>query len=153
MANVNSLYKGTRFVSPQGLLTLCDFMPVEGSVRRFFLKLTLWFLLMTNPLYSSLSLSVYSQTCGILEEQTAELKRSFSWGSSQSRDQTRISCTASRFFTAEPSRKPLNQEEILVKSSRASSKFGVSLMLPTWTSLLPTRTAINVNHMPDDVPC
>ena len=41
---------------------------------------------------AGLSLSGYSRTCGILEEQTAELKRSFSWGSSQSREQTRISC-------------------------------------------------------------
>ena len=35
---------------------------------------------------------------------------SFSRGSSQPRDQTRMSCTAGRFFTVEPSVKPRRQE-------------------------------------------
>ena len=52
-----------------------------------------------------------SSVHGILQALILEwAATSFSRGSSQPRDQTRMSCTAGRFFTVEPSVKPRRQE-------------------------------------------
>ena len=45
---------------------------------------------------------------------------SFSRGSSQPRDRTHVSCTAGRFFTAEPSGKPLLTIMLKLKSKLRS---------------------------------
>ena len=55
---------------------------------------------------------------------------SFSRGSSQPRDQTRVSCITGRFFTTEPPRKP--KEDITEQIRRASS---VLLQNTAWIEL------------------
>ena len=59
-----------------------------------------------NPMDYSLPCS---SVCEILQARILEwIVIPFSWGSSQPRDRTLVSCTAGRFFTPEPSGKPWN---------------------------------------------
>ena len=58
---------------------------------------------------------------------------SFSWGSSQPRDWTQVSCTASRFFTSRAPReapRPLNGEEQFHSIKPCDSQVQILLLIP-----------------------
>ena len=152
MANVNSLYKDTRFVSPQWLLTFCDFMPVEGVSEGFFFK-TNFVIFIDDQHFILLAITKCVQSdMWHFRRADSTIKKILLLGN----------------FPIQGSNPPLLRcKQILhcwaIKEAPESrrdthqiieGKFKVwSFMLPTWTSLLPARTAINVSHMPDDVPC
>ena len=86
-----------------------------------------------------------SSVHGILQARTLEwVVMPSSRGSSQPRDQTRVFCIAGRFFTTEPSGKPISflYEDVInlffiTSGGRGRSQFQKFLQKPQWIYLSP----------------